>query len=337
MILPHSTLFHSTWLESHGRLWYDDRWYRLAWLLWPQALLAALVLLLWVMPPGTKNAPWGKPVDHSARMTELMNLRDKAKSDQSAMEQLQQIARGGEADAQFYYATLFDPQFKNSTIVQPDIGNAVEWYWKAANEGQEIARSNLAVLYSSGQFLRIDYTRACYYARLLKPNSLPPGLEVKGECYARGLGATPVDMNEAAQAFDAAANGGNFRAIATLGYFFENGLGGKPRSNETAVKYYRIAADNGDALGMHNLGFAYNGGLLGLQRDGNEAARLIALALDRKYFVTCQSLTSHPEYWTSDFWVGLQRRLTERRFYSGSIDGRSSSGILETVRRMCQS
>jgi hypothetical protein len=37
---------HSTWLPAHARLWYDDKWYRFAWLIWPQALAAVLVLLV---------------------------------------------------------------------------------------------------------------------------------------------------------------------------------------------------------------------------------------------------------------------------------------------------
>jgi len=31
---------HSPWLAAHGKLWYDDRWYRFAWIVWPQALAA---------------------------------------------------------------------------------------------------------------------------------------------------------------------------------------------------------------------------------------------------------------------------------------------------------
>ncbi len=241
---------------------------------------------------------------------------------------------GGEALAQFFYATLYDPDFKLSTIVQPDIAKAVDWYSKAANQGDETSLNNLALAYSKGIFIRVDYTRACYYARKLGTNSFAAGLLVKGDCYARGLGGTQVDLAQAAAAYETSSTKGNVRAGATLGYFYENGLGGKTRSNETALKYYRGAADKGDALGLHNLGSAYNSGLLGLQRDGAESARLIFQALEKKYDVTVQSLTNRPELWTSDFWQNLQRRLAEKGLYSGAIDGRANPATLDAVRRL---
>ena len=130
------------------------------------------------------------------------------------------------------------------------------------------------------------------------------------------------------------SKGGNAHATAALGYFYENGVGGRPKSPETALKYYRFAADKGDTLGLHNLGYAYNAGLLGLQRDANESARLIIQALEGKYEVTVQSLTSRPEYWTPEFWQSLQRRLAERGYYSGQADGRVTTPTLDAVRRL---
>ena len=141
-------------------------------------------------------------------------------------------------------------------------------------------------------------------------------------------------MTQAANAYETASNKGHVRSGAALGYFYENGLGGRPKSSETALKYYRGAAEKGDSLGLHNLGFSYNSGLLGLQRDGVEAARLIVRALENKYEVTVQSLTTHPENWTSEFWQNLQRRLAEKGLYSGAIDGRANPATLDAVRRL---
>jgi uncharacterized protein len=325
---------HSAWLAAHGKLWYDDKWYRTAWILWPQALAAVVVLWFWATPSGGKGAQWAKPLDTSARVNQLATLRDTAKSSRPAMDTLERDALGGEMNAQFYLATLYDPSFKMSTIVQPDIVKAVEWYSKAANQGEALSEANLALIYSNGVYARVDHTRACYYARKLGPTGHPPSLSVKGDCYARGLGGTTVDMTQAATAYEAASNKGHVRSGATLGYFYENGLGGKPKSSETALKYYRAAADKDDALGLHNLGAAYNSGLLGLQRDGAEAARLILRALEAKYDVTVQSLTARPDVWTAEFWQNLQRRLAEKGLYSGAIDGRANPATLDAVRRL---
>src|SRR5258708_26585301 len=121
----------------------------------------------------------------------------------------------------------------------------------------------------------VECTGAWYCGRKLGVASVANGLLVKGDCYARGLGGTQVDLAQAAPAYEAAYAKGNARAEATLGYFYENGLGGRNRSNDTALKFYRDAADNGDALGLHNLGAAYNPVLLALQRDGTEATPVI--------------------------------------------------------------
>jgi TPR repeat protein len=327
---------YSTWLAAHGKLWYDDRWYRLAWVIWPQALSTVLVMLLWAMPSSVQNAPWAKPVDVAARSQQLEALRDTAKSSQAAMDALERDARAGEMEAQFYYATLFDPDLKLSTIVKPDVGKAVDWYSLAARQGEQSALNNLVLTFSQGIYTRVDHTRACFYARKLGSNASGNGLSVKGDCYARGLGGTPTDMEQAANAYETATNQGNPHAAAALGYFFENGLGGKPRNYEMALKYYRAAADKGESLGLHNLGFAYNVGSLGLQRNGSEAARLIFHALENRYDVTVQSLTTRPDYWSSDFWSNLQRRLAEKGLYSGMIDGRPNAATLDAVKRLAR-
>jgi tetratricopeptide (TPR) repeat protein len=51
-----------SWLSAHGQLWYDDRWYRLAWIVWPQAL-GLLLVTLWLYPPSSQGfIPWARPV-----------------------------------------------------------------------------------------------------------------------------------------------------------------------------------------------------------------------------------------------------------------------------------
>lgn len=329
------SLTNSAWVAAHGRLWYDDRSYRLAWIVWPQALAAALVLWFWFAPSATTSgAQWAKPMDNDARFKQLLALRNDAKSNRAAMDALERAASGGEPVAQFYYATLFDPDLKLSTIAAPDASKAIGWYQRAAAQGDQAATSNLAIGYYFGNLGRQDNTRACFYAKSLSPDAFANALRVKGDCFAQGLGGTQVDYSTAASAYELASKGGNVRATAALGYFYENGIGGRGRSAETALKHYRYAADKGDQLGLHNLGAAYNSGLLGLQRDPAEAARLIVQALEGKYDVTVQSLTGRPELWTAEFWQNLQRRLYEKGYYSGPADGRPNSATLDAVRRL---
>jgi hypothetical protein len=109
---------HSSWLSAHGKLWYDDKWYRLAWIVFPQALALLAMLWFWATPTASKNAQWAKPVDPAQRVSQLLALRDAAKTSKVAMDTLERDARGGEMVAEFFYGTLFDPDFKLSTIVQ---------------------------------------------------------------------------------------------------------------------------------------------------------------------------------------------------------------------------
>lgn len=329
------SLINSPWIAAHGKLWYDDKPYRLAWLVWPQALAAALVLWFWLAPSATTSgAQWGKPMDNNERYKQLLALRNDAKANRSAMDALERAASGGEPVAQFYYATLFDPDLKLSTIATPDANKAIGWYQRSAAQGDQSAASNLAIGYYFGNLGRQDNTRACFYAKNLNAEAFVNALRVKGDCFAQGIGGTQVDYPTAAAAYELASKGGNTRATAALGYFYENGIGGRSRSAETALKYYRYAADKGDQLGLHNLGYAYNAGSLGLQRDPAEAARLIMQALEGKYEVTVQSLTNRPELWSGEFWQNLQRRLYEKGYYSGPADGRPSSTTLDAVRRL---
>jgi tetratricopeptide (TPR) repeat protein len=52
-----------SWLSAHGKLWYDDPWYRLAWIMWPQAIGLLLFVALWLNHPlAPAVAPWARPV-----------------------------------------------------------------------------------------------------------------------------------------------------------------------------------------------------------------------------------------------------------------------------------
>ena len=315
----------------------------MAWIVWPQALAALLVLWFWAMPSTSKTRAMGRSrsTTRRAATSNWSQLRDTAKTSKSAMDSLE---RPTPAAARRWRAvlsgTLYDPDIKLSTIAQPDVTKAVGWYARGANQGEVSSLRNLVLLYYRGAWVRRDFTRACFYANKLGAGSLQglgEAMAVKGDCYARGLGDTKVDLVQAATAYEGAYSDGSVRAGAALGYFYENGIGGKAKNGETALKYYREAADKGNSLGLHNLGAAYNSGLFGLQRDGGKSARLIARALENKYDVTVQSLTTHPEFWSSDFWQNLQRRLAEKGLYNGPVDGRATPATLDAVRRLGRS
>jgi tetratricopeptide (TPR) repeat protein len=65
-----------SWLKAHGKLWYDDRWYRVAWIVWPQALGLALFALLWLQPAGQGFIPWARPVAEPPRSAPTMPIKE---------------------------------------------------------------------------------------------------------------------------------------------------------------------------------------------------------------------------------------------------------------------
>ena len=127
------------------------------------------------------------------------------------MDTLERDAHGGEMNAEFFLGTLYDPDLKLSTIVKPDFDKAIDWYNRAAAQGHQLALNNLALFYAFGTFTRIDYTRACYYALKLNADAPGNGLNVKGDCYSRGLGGTKIDEAQAANAYRLASDKGSPR------------------------------------------------------------------------------------------------------------------------------
>src|SRR5580704_12599281 len=54
---------NTPWLAAHGRLWYDDKWYRVAWIIWPQAAGLLIFVVLWLNYPAAQGlVPWARPV-----------------------------------------------------------------------------------------------------------------------------------------------------------------------------------------------------------------------------------------------------------------------------------
>jgi tetratricopeptide (TPR) repeat protein len=57
-----------SWLAAHGKLWYDDPWYRTAWMVWPQAVGLLVFVSVWLFQPGVPGfIPWAKPFVETPR------------------------------------------------------------------------------------------------------------------------------------------------------------------------------------------------------------------------------------------------------------------------------
>ena len=99
--------------------------------------------------------------------------------------------------------------------VAKDYGQAVTWYRKAADAGNEAAMNNL------------------------------------GSVYQNGLGVAK-DQQQAMRWYLKAAGGGNAAAMNNLGFMYENGLGVE-KDQQQAMRWYRQATQLGDEHARDNL------------------------------------------------------------------------------------
>ena len=87
------------------------------------------------------------------------------------------------------------------------------------------------------------------------------------------VSGTLKDDAEAVRAYRKAAEAGDGRAMASLGFMYFTGRGGLAKDDAEAVRWYKKGADAGDGFAMALLGAGHWGGLGGLPRNETEAIR----------------------------------------------------------------
>ena len=167
-------------------------------------------------PPPAAAAPTAQPAPDAA---DLRALRDRAGVDLAALAELRARAEGGSAKAQELMATLYDP-FVTGGLFPKDAATAVQWYRKAADQGNVHAEAELGYFYLIGK-------------------------------------GVPQDPAEAARWDRMAADRGDAAAQNNLGQLYENGQG-VPQDAAAALGWYRKAADQGNANAQQRLGQSMN-------------------------------------------------------------------------------
>jgi len=135
------------------------------------------------------------------------------------LDALRNRAEGGDATAQSYMGLLYHNGFIGDA---PDYKQAVQWWEKAAQQGDPAAQYNLGVLLFNGT-------------------------------------GTPVDYKAAFKWFIQAAKQGRHDAANYIGLMYEGGKG-LPQDLTKAAKWYRMAAEQGEADAQNNLGVLYING-----------------------------------------------------------------------------
>lgn len=164
-----------------------------------------------------------------------------------AVEWYQKAANQGNALGQFRLGWMYEKGYG----LWEDYAKAVEWYQKAANQGNADAQNNLGVMYDSGNGVMKDYAKAVeWYLKAANQGHARAQINL-GHMYRNGYGVKK-DYTKAVEWYQKAADQGDATAQYNLGEMFESGKG-VTKDYAKAVEWYQKAANNGAKIATNNL------------------------------------------------------------------------------------
>jgi len=129
------------------------------------------------------------------------------------------LAQQGNACAQVQIGSLY------RTSALRDLGQAVLWYRKAADQGDAGAQGTLAIMYEEGWGVPKNYTQAVTWYRKAADQGDAGAQNDLGLLYEKGGTGVPKDYAQAVTWFRKAADQGHPEAQAHLGEIYEAGRG----------------------------------------------------------------------------------------------------------------
>jgi hypothetical protein len=218
----------------HRHLTATEPLYRVSLLIAPIALAVAVIAgagcLVWPSvdataqaPPAVPAAPSSptapprpQPTGASSPSAEQPGaLRDRAVNDPTALNALRKQADAGNAEAEFYMATLYDPSLTQLPFANKDISTSVGWYLKSAEHGNATAEQTMGQSYQTGWGVaQNDATAAQWYLKAAQQGQ-PLAQYQLGLIKARGRGV-PKDCEVAKNWLEDAKNLGYQDATSAL-------------------------------------------------------------------------------------------------------------------------
>jgi TPR repeat protein len=173
-----------------------------------------------------------------------------------AMQWYQKAAAQGNADAQIAIGHLY----ANGRGVTRDPGQAMQWYQKAAAQGNAEAQYHMGTFYELGLLgVTQDYGQAMQWFQKAAAQGHALALREIGQFYADGRGVTQ-DYGQAVQWYRKAAAQGDALALNQIGSCYEAGLGGVTQDYGQAMQWYLKAAAHGDLMAPGSIGRLYENG-----------------------------------------------------------------------------
>jgi TPR repeat protein len=174
-------------------------------------------------------------------------------------------ATNGNSEAQFDVGTMY----QNGRGVQADRSKAIEWFEKAAAQGESKSISRLKLMQANATRFEKTASEAGKGDR--------DSLYDIGNMYMEGVG-THIDYSKAITSFEQSAGLGHIKAAYKLGLIYHEGSGVKQNSKR-AFKWFRQAASEGYPAAQYYLGKLYADGA-GVRKNQAEALAWFRKAVD---------------------------------------------------------
>src|SRR6185312_11104668 len=142
---------------------------------------------------------------------------------------------------------------------ETDLGQAVQWYKKAAEQGHANAQFNLAVCYDNGTGVEKDKQKAAVlYQSAVKQAHM--SIQVENSRHYSNVSGLRFDIRLLTDFCQSRAKEGNVYAQYMLGLYYENGIGVEA-DIQRALEFYEKAAEQGYSKAHSKVYTFYKDGL----------------------------------------------------------------------------
>ena len=193
---------------------------------------------------------------------------------QEAVEWYRRAAENGNSGAQFELAECY----YNGDGVEENKEEAVKWYHKAAEKGRSDAQFELAECYYNGDGVEENKEEAVkWYHKAAEKGRSDAQFEL-AECYYNGDGVEK-NKEEAVKWYRKVAEKGRSDVQFKLAECYYNGDGVEKNYKE-AIKLYQSSADQGEETADNMVGVCYYNGGYGIDKNESEAVKWFSKAAE---------------------------------------------------------
>jgi hypothetical protein len=158
-----------------------------------------------------------------------------------AMDWYDKAADQGDADSE----TIVGDMYENGEGVAKDYAKAMDWYKKAADQGDALAQVAVGAMYYKGEGMPQDYAQTMQWFKKAADQGDAEGQDLVAALYMDGAGV-PQDYAKAMEWAKKAADQGDAKAQTDIGDMYEKGEGVAVDPSQ-AMQWYKKAADQGNA------------------------------------------------------------------------------------------